>query len=277
MYKKSNSSRGRKKPFKKRGSSRRSARSNFSEPVLDLTQPIRLNRFIARSGLCSRRDADDLIAKGLVKVNDTLISEMGVKVKHGDRVSVNGKQLVPTDREYILMNKPKDTITTTSDEKGRRSVMDLLDKDRFGSIGLFPVGRLDRHTTGALILTNDGALAHRLMHPSFGVEKQYLVECRDPITDEQVAQLKTGIELEEGIAKADRVSFAPNASSNWLIMSIHEGRNRQVRRMIESLENEVVSLERVRYAGLNTKGIRKGKWRRLSREEVASVYRKVKL
>ena len=277
MYKKSDSSRGRKKPFKRRGSSRRSARSNFSEPVLDLTQPIRLNRFIARSGLCSRRDADALIAKGLVKVNDTLITEMGVKVKHGDRVSVNGKQLVPTDREYILMNKPKDTITTTSDEKGRRSVMDLLDKDQFGSIGLFPVGRLDRHTTGALILTNDGALAHRLMHPSFGVEKQYLVESRDPITDEQVAQLKVGIELEEGIAKADRVSFAPNASQNWLIMSIHEGRNRQVRRMIESLGNEVVSLERVRYAGLNTKGIRKGKWRRLSREEVASVYRKVKL
>ncbi len=242
-----------------------------------MSEPVRLNRFIASSGTCSRREADDLIARGLVKVNGSLVTEMGVKVKDGDRVSVNGRQIVPTDREYLVMNKPGDTITTTSDEKGRRSVMDLLDQERFGELGLFPVGRLDRHTTGVLVLTNDGDLAHRLMHPSYVVAKQYLVEVANPVTDDQLVMLRTGIELEDGPAKADRITFAHGDSRNWLILSIHEGRNRQVRRMFEALDNEVRSLDRIRYAGLTKKGIRKGKWRRLSRQEVAALYKSVKL
>ena len=242
-----------------------------------MDEPVRLNRYIASSGLCSRREADDLIAKGQVKVNNVLVTEMGTKVKDGDRVEVNGKQIAPTDREYLLMNKPADTITTTSDEKGRKSVMDLLDPNEFGPLGLFPVGRLDRHTTGALLLTNDGDLAHRLMHPSYGVSKQYLVSTKEPVAPEDIVKLGQGIELEDGPAKADRVTYAPDGDPRILIMSIHEGRNRQVRRMIEALGNEVTALDRVVYAGLSTRGIRKGKWRRLSRKEVGALYRQVKL
>lgn len=252
-------------------------RSASTTPVLTLDEPVRLNRFIASSGTCSRREADDLISQGLVKLNGEVVTELGTKVTKGDRVIVNGKHIVPVDREYILVNKPTDTITTTSDEKGRKSVMDLLDAEEFGPLGLFPVGRLDRHTTGALLLTNDGDLAHRLMHPSYVISKQYLAELRDPVEEDQLDLLEKGVELEDGLAKADRVSYAEDSSPHWLIMSIHEGRNRQVRRMIEAIGNEVVKLDRVRYAGLTTKGIRKGKWRRLSRDEVAVLYRKVKL
>lgn len=247
-----------------------------STPVLDLSQPVRLNRFIASTGTCSRREADTLIEQGLVMVNGEVVTQMGIKVTRTDRVIVNGKRVVPADREYILLNKPKDTITTTSDEKGRRSVMDLLPNDEFGALGLFPVGRLDRHTTGALLLTNDGDLAHRLMHPSYGVNKQYLVQTKKPVSEEQLTDLKRGIKLEDGDAKADRVSYY-DGDPHVLVMAIHEGRNRQVRRMIEALDNEVTQLDRVQYAGLSTKGVRKGKWRRLSRKEVSTLYRQVKL
>ncbi len=243
---------------------------------MDLSQPVRLNRFIASTGTCSRREADDLIQQGLVKVNGDVVTQMGVKVTRSDRVVVNGKRVVPADREYILLNKPKDTITTTSDEKGRTSVMDLLPAEEFGALGLFPVGRLDRHTTGALLLTNDGDLAHRLMHPSYGVTKQYLVQTKNPVTEDQLADLKTGVVLEDGEAKADKVSYL-EGDQQALIMAIHEGRNRQVRRMIEAQGNEVTKLDRVLYAGLSTKGVRKGKWRRLSRKEVSILYRQVKL
>jgi len=275
-----------KRPIKRRGpgqnrsrgnASHRSARSKEAPvPVLDLSQPVRLNRFIASTGTCSRREADDLIQQGLVKVNGDVVTQMGVKVTRSDRVVVNGKRVVPADREYILLNKPKDTITTTSDEKGRTSVMDLLPAEEFGALGLFPVGRLDRHTTGALLLTNDGDLAHRLMHPSYGVTKQYLVQTKNPVTEDQLADLKTGVVLEDGEAKADKVSYL-EGDQQALIMAIHEGRNRQVRRMIEAQGNEVTKLDRVLYAGLSTKGVRKGKWRRLSRKEVSILYRQVKL
>lgn len=241
-----------------------------------MQEPVRLNRFIASTGTCSRREADDLIAQGLVKVNGDVITQMGTKVSRTDRVEVNGRRVVPADREYILLNKPKDTITTTDDEKGRTSVLDLLPAEEFGALGLFPVGRLDRHTTGALLLTNDGDLAHRLMHPSYGVSKQYLVHTEKPIEEQELVQLGRGIELEDGVAKADRVSYL-EGDQHALVMSIHEGRNRQVRRMIEALGNTVTSLDRVRYAGLTTRGIRKGKWRRLSRKEVSTLYRQVKL
>lgn len=255
----------------------RSARqAPASKPVLTLDEPVRLNRFIASTGTCSRREADDLIAKGLVKVNGDVVTQMGTKVSRKDRVEVNGKRVVPADREYILLNKPKDTITTTDDEKGRTSVLDLLPQDEFGTLGLFPVGRLDRHTTGALLLTNDGDLAHRLMHPSYGVSKEYLVYTEKPVSDEDLVKLGRGIELEDGLAKADRVSYL-EGDQQALVMSIHEGRNRQVRRMIEALDNAVKTLDRVRYAGLSTRGIRKGKWRRLSRKEVTALYRSVKL
>lgn len=218
-----------------------------------------------------------MIKRGLVKLNGEVVAEMGVKVKDGDEVIVNGKHIVPTDKQYVLLNKPTDTITTTSDEKGRKSVMDLLGEHEFKSKGVFPVGRLDRHTTGVLVLTNDGMLAHRLTHPSFEVDKEYLVQTRDPLTDAEIQKLTLGVELEDGTAKVDRIARTEDESGLTLILSIHEGRNRQVRRMIEHLGSEVTKLDRVRYAGLTVKGVRKGKWRRLSRAEVTTLYRKVKL
>ena len=258
-------------------SAHRSARrTQDANPVLTMNEPVRLNRFIASTGTCSRREADELIGSGLVKVNDVVVTQMGTKVSRTDRVEVNGKKVVPVDREYILLNKPKDTITTTDDEKGRKSVMDLLPAEEFAQLGLFPVGRLDRHTTGALLLTNDGDLAHRLMHPSYTIAKQYLVHTEKPVSEDQLAQLGTGVELEDGVARADRVSHL-EGETNVLVMSIHEGRNRQVRRMIEALDNSVTQLDRVTYAGLTTKGVRKGKWRRLSRKEVSNLYKRVKL
>ena len=263
---------GRSKGLSRPGSTRRPF-----EHTIDLTEPVRLNRYIAGSGVCSRREADELIKKGLVKLNGTLVKEMGVKVAHGDQVEVNGKHIVPTNKEYVLLNKPTDTITTTSDEKGRKSVMDLLESGEFDESGLFPVGRLDRHTTGVLLLTNDGMLAHRLTHPSYEVRKVYQVETERPISEDQLALLAKGIELEDGLARADKVTFAEPGVDNILYMSIHEGRNRQVRRMMEALGNEVKKLNRVQYADLTTKGVRKGKWRRLSRNEVTSLYRLVKL
>lgn len=263
--------------FSKKGISRSDKTIRPFELNIDLSEPVRLNRYIARSGECSRRDADELIRKGLVKLNGETVKEMGVKVSDGDQVEVNGKHIVPTDKQYVLLNKPTDTITTTSDEKGRRSVMDLIESDQFDSRGIFPVGRLDRHTTGVLLLTNDGILAHRLMHPKYRIDKEYLIETADDLSESQLMKLTSGIELEDGKAKADRAVWADNSSKCHLILSIHEGRNRQVRRMIESMGTEVKKLDRVRYAGLTTKGVRKGKWRRLSRDEVTLLYRKVKL
>jgi len=240
-------------------------------------EEVRLNRYIARSGVCSRREADEMIASGLVKVDDAVVTELGTKIRIGARVEVNGKRIAPAHLIYLLLNKPTDTITTTSDEKGRTSVLDLIHDEDLDRSSLFPVGRLDRHTTGALLITNDGDLAHRLMHPSYEVDKTYVVETKDPITDVQVRRLAEGVTLDDGPAKADRISRPPSRAQNFLALSIHEGRNRQVRRMFEALGHDVVSLERVRYAGLTTRGIRKGKWRRLDRKEVKSLYRKVKL
>jgi 23S rRNA pseudouridine2605 synthase len=268
----------RRRPFKKKAESKRDeGAARPFEFTLDLSEPVRLNRFIARSGICSRREADAMIEQGLVKVNGEVVSELGVKVKDGDSVQVNGKRIVPTDKQYVLLNKPKDTITTTSDEKGRKSVMDLVDFEENGMKGMFPVGRLDRHTTGVLLLTNDGMLAHRLTHPSYEIDKEYLVETTTVVSDRDMLKLIEGVELEDGMAKADRVERADPNIGNLFLVNIHEGRNRQVRRMFEAIGTEVKNLERLRYAGLTAKGIRKGKWKRLSRDEVTMLYRKVKL
>ncbi|NQV72530.1 rRNA pseudouridine synthase [bacterium] len=271
------------KPHRQRPRSAKHKAANSTEGKrpfehnLDLTEPVRLNRFIARSGVCSRREADTMIEKGLVSINGVAVTELGTKVSHGDSVQVNGKRIVPTDKQYVLLNKPTDTITTTSDDKGRTSVMDLVEFEQNGMKGMFPVGRLDRHTTGVLILTNDGMLAHRLTHPSFLIDKDYLVETTEVVSEENMNKLMTGIELEDGLVKADRVERVDPRIGNLFLVRIHEGKNRQVRRMFESLGAEVKKLERTTYAGLTAKGVRRGKWRRLTRDEVTGLYRKVKL
>ncbi len=238
---------------------------------------IRLNRYIAQSGLCSRRKADELIAEGRVKVNGVPVTEMGARVMKGDTVDVGGRLLTPRPFAYYLLNKPTDTITTTSDEKGRKTVLDLVRLPDNEREGLFPVGRLDRHTTGVLIITNDGDLAHRLMHPRYEITKQYRVRTKNPVSSHDIGKLRDGIELEDGLAKADQVSYLDAGNKREIGIQIHEGRNRQIRRMLEALGHEVVALERFHYAGLTTTGLRPGRWRRLEAHEVKKLRRKVKL
>lgn len=235
-------------------------------------EPIRLNRYIAQSGLASRRKADEMIASGLVRVNGKLVEKMGVLVGPDDQVVVNGTLISPRRLEYIILNKPRDTITTRSDERDRRTVMDLLDGDRTLPIGLFPVGRLDRDTTGVLLITNDGELAHRLMHPSFEIAKVYRVETREPITDQQLDKLRIGLTLDDGPVTPRNVARSGESESQVAI-ELHEGRNRIVRRMLEALGHVVVSLDRISYGGLGLSGLRRGKWRRLTERETRRLFR----
>ncbi|NND72677.1 MAG: rRNA pseudouridine synthase [Rhodothermales bacterium] len=239
-------------------------------------EEMRLNRFIARSGYCSRRQADTLIFDGHVKVNGKVEVSPGTRVGAKDAVEVNGTVLRRADHVYILMNKGRDTITSTRDEKGRKTVMDYLPGSLTESEGLFPVGRLDRNTEGCLLITNDGDLAHRLMHPSYEISKIYRVETVDEVTEVQLEALKTGIQLEDGPARADQVSSV-SPDGRITAIGIHEGRNRQVRRMFEGMGHEIKSLERVQYAGLTTRGLRRGKWRTLENKEIKRLKRLVGL
>ena len=190
---------------------------------------------------------------------------------------MGGRVISPQELTYILLNKPGDTITTKSDEKGRSTVLDVLTIPEEEKAGLFPVGRLDRHTVGVLLLTNDGELAHRLMHPRYNVEKIYVARTKDPVKPHELEQLKEGVQLEDGLAKADRVSYTNPPDQHEIAILLHEGRNRQVRRMLEALGHEVTHLERVNYAGLTAEGVRRGRWRRLSPHEVKRLRQLVKL
>ena len=241
------------------------------------TFPMRLNRYIARSGVCSRREADELIKAGRIKIDGAVVRELSTRVEASQRVEVNGKLVSPVTGVYLLLNKPVDTITTKSDEKGRKTVLDLVDLAPTERDALFPVGRLDRDTSGVLLLTSDGDLAHRLMHPSFEVEKLYRVRTANPVTDQQVAQLTGGIELEDGLASADRATYIHPPSRDEVGVAMHSGRNRIVRRMFEALGHDVKQLERIKYAGLTTAGVRRGNWRRLTQKEVERLYRAVKM
>ena len=238
--------------------------------------PVRLNKFLARAGMGSRRESDVIIASGRVKVNGEVTTEMGVQVSPDDRVEIDGQPVRPTDLAYILLNKPTDTITTVTDDRGRQTVMDLVAiPDRIKS-ALFPVGRLDRQTTGALLLTTDGDLAHRLMHPSYGAVKLYIVTVNEALTELDVDRLKNGVELDDGPARADHAAFV-GSDKRDVGLQLHEGRNRQVRRMMEALDRRVVALDRIGYAGLDLDGLRRGRWRRLEPHEVNTLRRSVKL
>lgn len=238
---------------------------------------MRLNRYIARAGVCSRRDADGLIEAGQVKVNGSVVTEFATYVSDDDDVEVNGRTISPQRHEYLLINKPSDTITTKDDPKDRRTVMDLVRLPDGEKNSLFPVGRLDRDTVGVLLLTNDGDLAHRLMHPSYEVEKLYLVQTRDPVKPHEIDMLKKGIELEDGPASADEAAYVALPDRHQVGLRIHEGRNRQIRRMFERLGHEIEHLERVNYAGLTADGVRRGKWRRLQPHEIRRLRSQVKL
>ena len=229
-------------------------------------EAIRLNRFLALAGVGSRRKNDELILSGVVKVNGKIVTELGVKVDpFSDRVTVQG-QIVALQRKvhYLLLNKPKDCITTVSDERGRVTVMDYVKmRDR-----IYPVGRLDRNTTGVLLLTNDGELANALIHPKGEIERVYRVRLERGIADEDFSRLKRGVRLEDGVAKPHEAGVIPGTKRTEIFIALTEGRNREVRRVVEALGYEVEALERVSFAGLTTQGLARGRWRALTRSEV---------
>lgn len=229
------------------------------------SEEIRLNRFIANAGICSRREADKIIASGRVTVNGKVITQMGYRVKPSDRVELDGEVLKRERLVYVLLNKPKGYITTTDDPQERKTVMELVAdacKER-----IYPVGRLDRNTTGLLLLTNDGALAKKLSHPSHQVKKNYQLELDKPLDEKHFDQIVRGIELEDGFIKPDKMFYMTN-DRKIISIDIHSGRNRIVRRIFEHFGYEVIRLDRATYAGLTKKGLPRGHWRYLTPQEV---------
>lgn len=229
----------------------------------------RLNKFIANAGVCSRRKADELIVQGQVVVNGVTVTELGHRIKMSDEVKLNGKILKREQFSYILLNKPKDYITTTDDPQERKTVMSLVKTP--GSERIYPVGRLDRNTTGLLLLTNDGELAQKLAHPSHSVQKLYHVYLNKNLTKSDFEKLESGIELEDGLVKIDEISYVEGKDKNEIGLMIHVGKNRIVRRLFESLGYDVTKLDRVMYAGLTKKDLPRGRWRYLSDQEVRNL------
>ena len=228
-------------------------------------QLIRLNKYIANAGVCSRREADTLIEAGEIKVNGKVIKALGYKVKSTDKVIYKRKTLRREQMVYVLLNKPKDFITTTDDPENRRTVMQLVDKACEERI--YPVGRLDRNTTGLLLLTNDGALTKKLSHPSHQIKKLYQVEIDKPITKNHFHDITEGVTLEDGLVQVDDLAVVAK-DAKMIGLELHSGRNRIVRRLFEKLGYEVLRLDRVMYAGLTKKDLGRGKWRHLTEKEV---------
>lgn len=232
---------------------------------------IRLNKYLSNAGICSRREADTFIEAGAVKVNGKIITQLGYKVSPGDKVQFGENTVHKEKSVYVLLNKPKGYITTTDDERGRATVLDLIQgvEER-----IYPVGRLDRNTSGLLLLTNDGDLATKLMRPKYMVPKVYHVELDKPLKPDDMDKIKNGIELEDGFIKPDDIAYVEDAQTKKEIgIEIHSGRNRIVRRIFESLGYSVIKLDRVLYAGLTKKSLSRGKWRFLAENEVRMLKR----
>jgi 23S rRNA pseudouridine2605 synthase len=240
--------------------------------VLDLPKEkhenelIRLNKYIANAGICSRREADEFIRAGLVTVNDKLVTELGTKIRPADVIKYNGVRLKEERKVYILLNKPKDYITTLEDPHAKRTVLDLIRgacRER-----VYPVGRLDRNTTGVLLLTNDGELTKRLTHPHFEKRKVYQLELNKGLVPADMDKIATGIMLDDGFIKADAISYIDPQDKKLVGIEIHSGRNRIVRRIFEQLGYEIRKLDRVYFAGLTKKGLSRGQWRFLTENEI---------
>ncbi|WP_376746449.1 pseudouridine synthase [Chryseobacterium gleum] len=230
---------------------------------------IRLNKYIANSGICSRREADELITQGLVEVNGKVVTEMGYQVQKTDRVVFDGQSITPEKPVYVLLNKPKGYISTTKDDKARKTVMDLV--ANASPYRLFPVGRLDRSTTGVILLTNDGHMTKKLTHPSFDAKKIYHVTLDKKLTGEDLRLIAEGIRLDEGVAVVDQISYIEGKPKNEVGIEIHIGWNRVIRRIFQRLGYEVEALDRVMFAGLTKKNIKRGHWRILTELEVNNL------
>ena len=238
----------------------------YKEQFTDPNEPIRLNKFLANAGICSRREADEFITAGVVSVNGEVVTELGTKIKRTDEVKFHDEPVSIERKTYILLNKPKDCVTTSDDPQERKTVMDFVKgacKER-----IYPVGRLDRNTTGVLLLTNDGDLASKLTHPKYLKKKIYHVYCDKNVTKADLDQIAAGVTLDDGEIHADAISYASETDKSQVGIEIHSGKNRIVRRIFESLGYKVIKLDRVYFAGLTKKGLRRGDWRYLTEQEV---------
>lgn len=264
MKQKNSVSRGRQEPKKRSNDSKDTAAANYETPK----DTIRLNKYVANAGIASRRKADELIAQGLVKVNGVVIKEMGFRVQKTDEVQFKDKVIKPVAKMvYFLLNKPKNVITTMKDERGRKTVMNIMSNACEERI--FPVGRLDRNTTGLLLFTNDGDLAKKLSHPSYEVRKIYHVTLDKPISEADMEQIRQTLTLEDGDAPVDKVIYdEADKSKKTVVITIHIGRNRIVRRIFSHLGYHVDKLDRIYYGGLTKKNLSRGFHRPLTKQEV---------
>ena len=238
----------------------------YKDVLTDPDEPIRLNKFLANAGICSRREADEFITAGVVSVNGVVVTELGTKVKRTDEIKFHDQPVNIERKVYVLLNKPKDCVTTSDDPQERKTVMDFVKgacKER-----IYPVGRLDRNTTGVLLLTNDGDLASKLTPPKYLKKKIYHVYCDKNVTKADLDQIVSGITLDDGEIHADAVSYASETDKSQVGIEIHSGKNRIVRRIFEALGYRVIKLDRVYFAGLTKKGLRRGDWRYLTEQEV---------
>ena len=241
-------------------------RIEYKEVNYDPNEPLRLNKFLANAGICSRREADEFIQAGVVTVNGEVVTELGTKVMRTDSVMFHDQPVKIEKKVYVLLNKPKDYVTTSDDPQQRKTVMDLVKNACPERI--YPVGRLDRNTTGVLLLTNDGDLASKLTHPKFLKKKIYHVHLDHAVTAHDMQQIAEGVQLEDGEIKADAIEYASDTDKKQVGIEIHSGKNRIVRRIFESLGYKVTKLDRVQFAGLTKKNVRRGDWRYLTEEEV---------
>ena len=241
-------------------------RIEYKEENYDPNEPLRLNKFLANAGVCSRREADEFITAGVVKVNGEVVTELGTKILRTDSVMFHDQPVTLEKKVYVLLNKPKDYVTTSDDPQQRKTVMDLVKgacPER-----IYPVGRLDRNTTGVLLLTNDGDLASKLTHPKFLKKKVYHVYLDKKVAASDLQQIAEGITLDDGEIHADAIDYASETDKSQVGIEIHSGKNRIVRRIFEHLGYRVVKLDRVQFAGLTKKNVRRGDWRFLTEKEV---------
>ena len=238
----------------------------YTETIVDPNEELRLNKFLANAGVCSRREADEYIANGSVKVNGEVVTELGTKVTRKDAILFNDQPVSLERKVYVLLNKPKDTVTTSDDPQGRQTVLDLV--RNASEERIYPVGRLDRNTTGVLLLTNDGDLASKLTHPKYVKKKIYHVWLDKDVAETDLAKIAAGIELDDGPIHADAIAYANEEDKNQVGIEIHSGKNRIVRRIFEHLGYRVVKLDRVYFAGLTKKNLPRGRWRLLTQQEV---------
>ena len=241
-------------------------RIEYKEENYDPNEPLRLNKFLANAGICSRREADEFIQAGVVSVNGEVVTELGTKIKRTDEIKFHDQPVTLEKKVYVLLNKPKDCVTTSDDPQQRKTVMDLV--KNVCPERIYPVGRLDRNTTGVLLLTNDGDLASKLTHPKFLKKKVYHVFLDKNVTAHDMQQIAEGIELEDGEIHADAIEYASDTDKSQVGIEIHSGKNRIVRRIFEHLGYRVVKLDRVQFAGLTKKNLRRGDWRFLTEKEV---------